>query len=91
MPFSWYHPEPPADASQAGQKAGAMYIDEIQRRAALLMRLGYTKADTKRRIRGNVRWDFELSEDPKHLKQINSIVDKVFTAKGSGMAGPPTI
>jgi len=91
MPFPWYHPELPAGATNAGEKANAMYVDEIRTRAALLMRLGYTKADAKRRIRGNVRWDFELNGTPQHLKQINSIVDKVYASKGSGMSGPPTL
>ena len=91
MPFLWYQPDVPEEYANAGNKAAAMYEAELRERAALLMRLGYSKEETKTRLRGNVRWDFELHGEPAHLKRVNSLVDKVYAARGSGVGGPPTL
>jgi hypothetical protein len=67
-----------------------MYVLELKERAALLMRLGYDKAETTARLRGNVRWDFELNEKPAHLAKVEEVVDKVYQARGLGGGGAPS-
>jgi len=92
MAFSWYEPDLPGDYLKGGkQKAAAMYEAEIRDRAALLQRLGYSKEEAKLRLRGNVRWDFELEGTPAHLARVGSIVDKVYAARGAGTGGPPSL
>jgi len=91
MPFPWYHPDLPADLASAGKKAAAMYERELAERATLLMRLGYSREEAKMRLRGNVRWDFELHGNPAHLKRIGAIVDQIYAARGAGQGGPPSI
>ncbi len=91
MPFPWYQPDLPDDYRSAAAKAGAMYETELRERASLLMRLGYSAEETKLRLRGNVRWDFELHGEPPHLRRVDAIVDQVFAARRAGVGGPPSL
>jgi hypothetical protein len=92
MTFPWYQSDPPPRSETAPEKAAAMYENELRERAALLMRLGYSKDETKARLRGNVRWDFELqAQAAPHLRKVGAIVDKVYAARGAGVGGPPTL
>ncbi len=91
MPFAWYRPDVPNEYRSAPQKAAAMYEAELRERARLLLRLGYTQEEAKERLRGNVLWDFELHERPAHLSRVSAIVDKVYTARGAGQGGPPSL
>jgi hypothetical protein len=88
MPFPWYQPDVPPPAPE---KARAMYEAELRDRAMLLLRLGYTAAETKLRLRGNVHWDFELHGAPPHLKRVDAIVDQVFATRRAGVGGPPSV
>lgn len=91
MPFSWYHPDVPPQYTNAGDKSAKMYENEIGERAALLLRLGYSKDEALMRLRGNVAWDFELHKDPGHGAKIEAILDKVFKNRGFGGGGPPEL
>lgn len=91
MPFPWYHPDVPIEYAAASEKAHRMYLQELKERAALLLRLGYSKADAKRRLTGNVRWDFELHRTPPHLGDVEDVVDAVYFARGLGAGGPPSL
>jgi hypothetical protein len=91
MPFPWYHPDVPPELTARPERAQQMYILELKERAALLMRLGYDKAEAAARLRGNVRWDFELHDVPKHLTRVEEVVEKVYQARGPGAGGPPSL
>ena len=92
MAFPWYQPDVPSRFALASNKAATMYETELRERAALLMRLGYSKEEAKIRLRGNVRWDFELQKNAApHLAKVELIVDKVYAARGAGVGGPPTL
>ncbi len=92
MSFPWYEPEIPQRFAAAEEKAAAMYEAELRERAALLMRLGYSREETKARLRGNVRWDFELQPGAAaHLAKVGALVDRVYAARGAGVGGPPTL
>jgi hypothetical protein len=91
MPFSWYHPDVPRAYADAGSKADRMYRFELRERAALLMRLGFTKAEAASRLRGNVRWDFALHDQPEHLEVVDEVVEQVFKSRSVGGGGPPTL
>ena len=68
----------------------AMYRRELEERAALLFRLGYSKKRAQKRLQANVSWDFELHDKPKHLSEIDRIVDEVFR-RGGVASGPPSV
>jgi hypothetical protein len=91
MPFDWYHPDLPDDYTMSPLKATQMYTLELKERAALLMRLGYSKEETLKRVVGNVRWDFELHPEPAHLEQARQVVDEVYRTRSSGASGPPSL
>jgi hypothetical protein len=87
MTFAWYEVKRPrVDA----EKRERMVRDELESRAALLYRLGYSAKHVKARLRENLTWDFELHGKPKHDKDIDRIVDAVFRRQGGGR-GAPTV
>ena len=90
MPFSWYYPDVPTSYTDAKAKASSMYEREMAERAALLLRLGFSKSETRDRIKGNVEWDFELHAKPAHFKRVNTLVNEVFARRGTG-SGAPTL
>lgn len=68
-----------------------MYVRELEERAALLFRLGYRQDDVKRRLRGNVRWDFELHKRPAFLSRIDGIVNQLWKRGGRARGGTPSL
>jgi hypothetical protein len=89
MPFAWYHPTLPLDHARTFfSKSNAMYLGELEERAALLFRLRYSAAHAKQRLRANVRWDFELHRVPAFIDEVDRLVDRVY-ARGGLCGGPP--
>ena len=89
MPFSWCHPSiPESYARTFPRKREAMYLAELEDRAALLHRLHYSRAAAVARLRGNLRWDFELHRAPKLIDRVEAIVDAVYQ-RGGRAGGPP--
>jgi len=74
--FTWE--EKPRPFPLAAERRAQMYQQEIEQRAALLMRLGYPSAQVKQRLRARVAWDFELHAKPPHAAEVDKIVDGVF-------------
>jgi len=80
MPFSWLHPSiPKAVATSFPSKRRAMLQREIKERAALLMRLGHSRAEAAGRCRANVDWEYELETGlPAVADEIDALVAQVF-------------
>ena len=71
-PFPWHnHVRPPRD----DKKRLAMYRQELEESALLLLRLGRSAKQVKARLTANVAWEFELHARPKHLAEVDKIVD----------------
>jgi hypothetical protein len=69
-----------------------MLRHELEDRAALLHRLGYSKDRAKARLRANVQWDYELHGKPRSPetdREIDKLVDAVW--RRGGGSGPPTV
>lgn len=84
MSFPWYETKRPKPSSQ---KREDMLRSELEDRAALLYRLGYTKQAAKSRLRANVQWDYELRGKPRSVeteREIDKLVDAVYKRGGSG-------
>lgn len=77
MSFDWLTPNVLVDNAAERRKAHQMYERELTERSALLFRLGFNKKEIKLRLKSNVRWDFELHEQPEHLRKIDKIVNDV--------------
>ena len=68
-----------------------MFRREIEERAALLHRLGYSSAKARARLLANARWDFEIgADDAPAPSEIEKLIDAVYR-RGSARSGPPTI
>lgn len=91
MPFSWYHADIPADYSDASAKATRMYELELGDRAALLLRLKFSREEAKLHLRGYVAWDFELNKEPDHLQRVDGLVDRVYDNRGHSGGGFPML
>ncbi len=70
--FSWWNTSPPKRNSKQRE---AMYRQDLEQQAALLLRLGRTPKQVKARLTANVNWEFDLHSRPKHLAEIDKIVD----------------
>jgi hypothetical protein len=64
-------------------KRDHVYRQELEDRAALLCRLGFSSKKAKARLRANLHWDFELHAKPKLDHEIDKIVDAVYKRRGS--------
>jgi hypothetical protein len=71
------------------KKRDEMYRRELEDRAALLFRLGYSSKQAKARLGANVAWDFELHGRPRHAADVDKVVDAVYRRGGRG-GGSPT-
>ena len=86
MSFPWYEPKrKKIDSARRDE----VLRQELEDRAALLCRLGYSKQRTKARLKANVQWDYELHGKARHDKDIDKIVEAVF--RRGGGSGPPTV
>ena len=89
MPFPWCRPTIPEDYARTfSRKREAMYLTELEERAALLCRLKYPKAQAVARLKANVKWDFELHRAPKFLDKVEGIVDGVYQRGGRAGGAP---
>ncbi|MEK6607940.1 MAG: hypothetical protein AABZ30_09790 [Myxococcota bacterium] len=92
--FPWWESRnPTAVGATFASRREAMYLHELEERAALLFRLRYGRDEIARRLRGNLRWDFELCAPPARLlARVEAIVDEVCkrggSAKGARRAPP---
>ncbi len=85
-----YLETPKRRTKQDTQRRDEMYRRDIEERAALLYRLGYSSKKAKARLAGNVAWDFELHGRPRHAADVDKIVDAVYRRGGRG-GGAPTV
>ena len=74
--FIW--DEKPATFKSSAERRRAMYRREVEDRAGLLLRLGYTAKDVKARLHKSVDWDFDMHKAPEHAAEVDRIVDDVY-------------
>ena len=83
MPFPWLHATIPDDVTGSfPAKRHAMLQREIRERAALLMRLGHSRAATAAACRANLEWEFELEALPPVVGEIDGLVAEVYDRAG---------
>lgn len=85
MPFDYLHSTIPQNYLNAPEKAEKMYLEELEEKASLLYRLYYSKEEVLKRLKGNLKWDWECNPKPDYVsvleKKITEIVEKVFSGK----------
>jgi len=85
VPFDWMEPKRnPAHTKTLGAKREAMIRAELAERAALLHRLGHSRAEVKARLASALRWEAEKPDGtPGHAEgaaEIDAILDREFGA-----------
>ena len=75
--FIWDE-RPESGFRKDAERRRAMYRQEIEDRAALLMRLGHKAPAVKARLKKSVDWDFDLHKAPEHAREVDRIVDEVY-------------
>jgi hypothetical protein len=79
MPFDWMDPSVPKGQAARERKSTTAALErEMADRAALLRRLGYSLAEAKLRVRGNLLWDFEIQGRPAIAARVDDIVSRVY-------------
>jgi len=80
MPFDWYHYDVPKWYKETfPEKRLSMYLDDMRVRATLLRNLGYKKDYVMARLRGNVRWAYEMVKAPEYVEKVEAVVEEVFS------------
>ncbi len=74
------NPEVRADRERAAERRRAMFRTEAEQRAALLRRLGYTKARAEARLRANLDWDFEVGASTRPDGLTDAELQKIVKA-----------
>lgn len=66
------------DPEQQKKQFTDMHIEEIKRRTKMLQGLNYDKRHIKKRIKQNIRWEFELLGLPEFYNLVDKIVDQTY-------------
>ena len=80
MPFDWMEPKRnPAHTKTLPAKRQAMARAELAERAALLHRLGHSRAQVKARLEAHVRWEAEQPGGaPSAAADVAAALDREF-------------
>lgn len=88
MPFDWMEPRRTSERPKIDRaRREAMYRIELEERAALLHRLGYSRERTRARLLANVDWDFGASA-PLDAGAVEAIMERVFGPSTPGKSTP---
>lgn len=79
MSFPWYEVHVPEEyRATFAEKYERMILEDARRRAQILHSLGYDRGHAKLRVRGNLRWEYELHELPTVAKSLDGVVDRIY-------------
>ncbi|HEX2570886.1 MAG TPA: hypothetical protein VH877_15110 [Polyangia bacterium] len=90
-PFDWWEAyRSPTQTATWTDKRKTMIRGELEERAALLRRLGYSSDQAKLRLRAHLAWEYERNQPAPFLDEIDTLVDAVWR-RGSPPSGPLTL
>ncbi len=79
MSFPWWDPRVPEAVTRTfASKFEEMLVGGARRQAEILKSLGHDRAYARMRVRGNLRWEFELHNLPAAAKRAEDAVDAVY-------------
>jgi hypothetical protein len=88
LPFDWMEPRRAAERPKIDRtRRETMYRAELEERAALLHRLGYSRERTRGRLLANLDWDFGAG-GPLDAAAVEAIVERAFGPATSGKSAP---
>ncbi|MBI3072333.1 MAG: hypothetical protein HYY84_09465 [Deltaproteobacteria bacterium] len=59
-------------------KLREMVLAEAARRTELFIHLKFSRADALLRVRGNLRWEFEMNGAPRFLREVDAVVNAIY-------------
>ena len=88
--FDWMTPtRPPRKPITNSERRGEMLRHDLEERASLLYRLGFSQKRCKARLKANLAWDFELHGQPPPATEIDRVVDAVY--RRGGIESSPSV
>jgi hypothetical protein len=88
LPFDWMESRRPAERPKIDRaRRETMYRAELEERAALLHRLGYSRERTRARLLANLDWDFGAG-GPLDAAAVEAIMERAFGPATSGKSAP---
>ncbi len=79
MTFEWYEVKKVDEVRAQWSARGAdAQRREVRERAALLMRMGRSKAEAVSRCKQNIDWQYELRGAASISKEVKRLVDEVY-------------
>jgi len=81
IPFDYLIPKANIDKKAQAEKFVQMHVEEIKRRTRMLQELKYDKRYIKKRIKQNIRWEFELLGLPQFYNYVDKIIDQTYIPK----------
>ncbi len=79
MSFDWM--EPQVDAGRGANEAAKlreMVLSEAARRTELFLNLKFSRIEALSRVRGNLRWEFEMNGGPIFAKDVDAVVHAIY-------------
>ena len=77
-PFDYLNSNVKVDQKALAERFIRMHLDEVRRRTQLLAELRYDKRYIKKRIKQNLRWEFELLGLPEFYNQVDRVIDQCY-------------
>lgn len=78
--FDWMESENPVDSNHYQEQFVRMHEEEVRQRTKLLLNLHYDRRAIHKRVKQNIRWDFELSTLPAFYNSVDKIIDAVISS-----------
>jgi len=78
--FDWMDYENPVDVNHFQEQFTKMHEEEIRQRTKLLLNLHYDRRTIHKRIKQNIRWEYELSTLPAYYNAADKIIDSVISS-----------
>ncbi len=78
--FDWMEYDNPVNPEHFREEFVRMHEQEIRQRTILLLNLHYDRRAIHKRIKQNIRWEFELSALPPFYNSVDKIIDTVISS-----------
>lgn len=85
--FDWMEYKNPIDPEHAKAQFIRMHEEEIRQRTKLLLNLHYDRRTIYKRIKQNIRWEFELSSLPVFYNSVDKIIDSIISTHSKNVKG----
>ena len=76
--FDYLQSKVQVDPKKQAESFVQMHLDEVRRRTQMLCELHYDKRQIIKRIKQNLRWEFEILGLPDFYNQVEQVIDQTY-------------